>query len=61
MDYNRIAWVLIFLLGTAIFSWIEWAGVHVSFMGWFLLTSVWSAVCGIGYSVMDWLIQNKNS
>lgn len=57
MDYNRVAWIVIFLLGTLVFSVMEWYGDNVSYMGWFMLTSIWSAVCGIAYTVMDWFIQ----
>lgn len=55
MDRNRIAWIVIFLAGTAVFSWMEWQDDHASFMGWFILTSLWSAACGIGYTVSDWI------
>lgn len=57
MDYNRITWILLFFLGTAVFSWNEWQDDTNSFMGWFLLTSIWSAACGISYTVVDWFLQ----
>ena len=56
-DINRVAWGVVFFLGTAIFLWIEWQNDSLSAMGWFLLTSLWSAVCGIGYTVVHWLLQ----
>ena len=54
---NRVAWGVVFFLGVAIFSWMEWQGDNLSAMGWFLLTGLWSAVCGIGYSVVHWFIE----
>ena len=56
MDYIRLTWILIFFVGTAGFSWLEWQSESISFMGWFFLTSIWSAVCGIAYTIMDWYL-----
>ena len=56
-DINRVVWGALFFLGVAIFLWMEWQGEGLSPMGWFLLTSLWSAVCGIGYSVVHWFIE----
>ena len=42
------------MLGTAAFAWLEWRGSELSAMAWFLVTSLWSAICGIGYTVMHW-------
>ena len=56
-DINRVAWGTLFILGVAVFIWMEWQGDALSAMGWFLLTSLWSAVCGIGYSVVHWFIE----
>ena len=56
-DINRVAWGVIFFLGATIFLWMEWQDDSGSPMAWFLLTSLWSAVCGIGYSVVHWLIE----
>jgi hypothetical protein len=50
----RIAWMAIFILGVAEFAWLEWSGSELPAMAWFLLTGLWSAVCGIGYTVMHW-------
>ena len=55
-DINRVAWGVIFFLGVAIFAWMEWQDAAGSAMGWFILISLWSAVCGIGYSVVHWFI-----
>ncbi|MDH5394200.1 MAG: hypothetical protein OEY11_13520 [Gammaproteobacteria bacterium] len=59
MDRNRLAWIVIFFIGTVFFSFSKLDDATDSFMGWFLLTSFWSAVCGIGYTVMDWMIEKK--
>jgi len=56
MDNNRITWIIFFILGTAYFSWHEWYEDNNSFMGWFILTSLWSAACGIGYTITDWFL-----
>jgi hypothetical protein len=55
-DINRIAWGVVFFLGAMTFVWMEWQDDNWSPMGWFLLTSLWSAVCGIGYTVVHWLM-----
>ena len=58
-DVIRIAWMAIFLLGVAIFAWLEWRGSEPSAMAWFLLTSLWSAISGIGYTVMHWYLVER--
>lgn len=50
----RVAWMAIFMLGAAAFAWLEWRGSESSAMAWFLLTGLWSAICGIGYTLMHW-------
>ena len=60
-EINRVAWMVIFLLGTAVFAWMEWHSSSNSAMVWFMLTSMWSAVCGIGYTVLHWFITNSTS
>ncbi len=50
----RVAWMVIFMLGTAAFAWLDWRGSVPSAMAWFLLTGLWSAICGIGYTLMHW-------
>lgn len=50
----RVAWMVIFVLGTAAFAWLDWRGSVLSAMAWFLLTGLWSAICGIGYTLMHW-------
>jgi hypothetical protein len=50
----RVAWMAVFLLGAAALAWLEWRSAEPSAMAWFLLSGLWSAVCGIGYTVMHW-------
>lgn len=57
--FNRVIWMVIFLLGTGIFAWLEWRGGDGSTMAWFMLTSLWSAVCGISYTVIHWFIVER--
>lgn len=57
--FNRMTWIVIFLLGAGVFAWLEWQGNGGSAIAWFLLTSLWSALCGIGYTVFHWFIVEK--
>jgi hypothetical protein len=54
-----MAWMAIFLLGTAIFAWLELRSDNGSAMVWFFLTGLWSAACGIGYTVHHWFIVER--
>ncbi|MDH5352931.1 MAG: hypothetical protein OEY09_00700 [Gammaproteobacteria bacterium] len=56
-NINRVVWGIIFFLGAAIFFWMDWQDDHGAAMGWFMLTGLWSAVCGIGYTVVHWLLE----
>lgn len=56
--FIRGVWMAIFLLGTGIFTWLDNGS---SAMAWFLLTSVWSAVCGISYTVFHWFFVERIS
>lgn len=61
-EVNRIFWMIAFLLGVIVFGWLEWQDSNSSQIAWFMLTSLWSAVCAIGYTVIDWfLVDKKNS
>lgn len=51
--WNRVVWSVIFFAGVVIFAWIQWGG-DGGLVGWFIETSLWSAACGIGYSVGEW-------
>lgn len=56
---NRIVWIGVFIAGSLlliIFDWMDQQQGNV--IGWFLLTSVWSAVCGIGFSVCNLILQS---
>lgn len=57
---NRLVWMVIFTLGAATFAWIEWDNAEASAMGWFIETSLWSAVCGIGFTVCEWAITRRS-
>ena len=56
---NRVFWMILFLAVVGALAWSEWRSDSISGMGWFLATSLWSAVCGIGYSVADWWVINR--
>lgn len=56
---NRIIWGGIFLTGAAWFAWQDWANGSTSPMAWFLITGLWSALCGIAYSLVHWLLEKK--
>lgn len=61
-EINRIFWIVVFLLGVLVFGWLEWQNSSSSQIAWFLLTSLWSAVCAIAYTVLHWfLVDNKQS
>jgi len=59
-DINRIAWGAIFMLGVAVFAWMEWQDNNGLSMVWFMLTSFWSAACGIGYTIVHWFIGERD-
>jgi len=59
VELNRLAWMVLFLLGTALFAWWEWQDNNGSQMAWFMLTSLWSAGCGIGYTVIHWFVSDR--
>jgi len=60
MDFNRILWITIFLLGSLSFFWLEWQSDFFGAMAMFLLTSLWSAACAIAYSIIDWVISRSD-
>lgn len=59
-DANRLAWIVIFLSVSAALAWAELSGESGSGVGWFLAVSLWSAVCGIGFSIGDCLLGGKS-
>ena len=50
---NRYLWMIVFFFGIAISVWLEWLAKTTSPMAWFLVTGVWSAICGIGFTVTN--------
>ena len=58
---NRYLWMGIFFLGMFVSVWLEWLAKTASPMAWFLLTGVWSAVCGIGFTVTNTFVTTKSS
>jgi hypothetical protein len=61
IEFNRLFWMILFLLGTTIFAWFEWQSNGNSKMVFFMFTSLWSAFCGIAYTVMHWFIDKRIS
>jgi len=64
-DINRLVWIIIFTTGAAtlgVMEWLEPQPDHrLPLMGWFLAAGIWSAVCGIGYSVCDWFLTDRSA
>lgn len=58
---NRFVWMLIFLGGTALFAWIESDSEDGLAMAFFLETSIWSAVCGIGFTACHWFVHRAEA
>jgi len=57
---NRIIWSIIFIAGSAWFVWYDWNEGSSSPMAWFLVTGLWSAFCGIAYSLVHWLLEKQH-
>ncbi len=57
---NRIIWIIIFLSGVAYMAMLEWESDQQVAVGWFLFTGLWSAFCGIGFTIFDWLMGFRN-
>ena len=60
-NINRLVWMAIFLLVAAYFAWMKLGGEPLTMVGWFIAAGVWSAICGIGYSICDWLIPDQRA
>lgn len=58
---NRYLWMGIFFIGMIISVWLEWLARTASPMAWFLLTGVWSAVCGIGFTISNVFMKPKTT
>ncbi|MES0326593.1 MAG: hypothetical protein ABUK13_00235 [Gammaproteobacteria bacterium] len=57
---NRAVWSLLFLVGSALLAFWEYENSSNVGIGWFLITSIWSAVCAIAYSIIEWIIHQKS-
>ncbi len=53
-DFLRGVWIGLFLFGILGVIGVAWAEKQPSPMFWFLLGGVWSAVCGIGFTITKW-------
>lgn len=51
---NRALWIVLFVAVSAWLGWLEWRSGSGTAVGWFFVTSLWSAVCGVGYTLCDW-------
>ncbi len=58
---NRYGWMVIFFIGIFVAIWLEWQSETASPVMWFLVTGVWSAICGIGFTVMNVFVKTKPS
>ena len=56
---NRAFWSLLFILGSVTFAFWEYESASNIGIGWFLITSFWSALCAIAYSIIEWIIHQK--
>jgi hypothetical protein len=57
LTINRLVWMGIFIAVAAAIAWMEIQSDRLPMIGWFLAAGIWSAVCGIGYSVCDWIVR----
>lgn len=57
--FNRVVWSGLFLAVSATFAWLEWRSGASSAVGWFFATSLWSALCGIGFTVSEWWLGSR--
>lgn len=58
---NRSLWIGLFLGVSTILVWLEWRSETGSAMGWFLVLSLWSALCGIGFTIVEWWLGSRGS
>ncbi len=57
-DNNFLAWTAIFSLVGTIVAMVLWA-YQPSLMVWWVTMGSLAALCGIGYSISDWLLHQK--
>ncbi|MDH5191628.1 MAG: hypothetical protein OEW89_10325 [Gammaproteobacteria bacterium] len=53
---HRIIWMIVFFAGAILLLVTEWNDQSANAVGWFLATGIWSAICGIGFSVGEWFM-----
>jgi len=51
----------IFFVGIAFMIWMAWLAGSASPMAWFLVSGVWSAVCGIGFTVTNSMLRTNSA
>ena len=47
------------MVGAVLLALWEYESLSKVGIGWFLITSFWSAVCAIAYSIIEWIIHRK--
>jgi len=57
---NRLMWIIVFFSGSFFLIYLEWNAQQSHTVGWFIFASIWSAVCGIGFTLCDWIIHRLN-
>jgi len=61
IELNRLFWMVLFLVGTSIFALIELRSSSGSQMLFFILTSLWSALCAIAYTILHWFLARQTN
>ncbi|HEB56125.1 MAG TPA: hypothetical protein ENI98_07445 [Gammaproteobacteria bacterium] len=56
---NWFFWSLLFFSGSLLSTWLEWQSITAHTLGWFIAISLWSAICAIGYSLVDWFSRKE--
>lgn len=56
---NRLVWTVIFFTGFLLVTWTGLGGKEASPITWFVLSGVWGAVTGVGYSISKWLTEKQ--
>jgi len=53
---NWFIWSMIFFIGALLIALAEWQSESAGVIGWFIYTSLWSAWCGIGFTIVEWIL-----
>jgi hypothetical protein len=53
---NWLIWSVTFFFGALLFALIEWHSTSAGAIGWFISVSLWSAFCGIGFTIVEWIL-----